>query len=109
MIEPKISDHYECGNGWKPLIDNVINEIISYNKNNNEKIYITQIKEKFGGLRVYTTSAPDYIDNLIIEAERESYKICENCGTRENVITDTKGWIKTLCNDCRNRKNEIKN
>jgi hypothetical protein len=98
----KIQDHYECGDGWKPIIDNVLNEIIKYNLKNKEKIIVTQIKEKFGGLRIYTNFSIDYIDALIDVAEEESYKTCEKCGSKVNITTNTTGWYKTLCDNCRN-------
>lgn len=44
------------------------------------QIEFTQIKEKFGGLRVYTNYSSDYIYGVIRMADAMSYKICETCG-----------------------------
>lgn len=75
------------------------------------QIEATQIKEKFGGLRFYTNYGDDEIFGIIRFAEHLSYKICEFCGTLENVKVRNKGWIFTLCDKCyeekeRKRKDE---
>ena len=94
----------ECGNGWYDLIDNLCNDIQSYiDANNLQQVEATQVKEKYGSLRFYTSYSDDYIDNLINKAELDSYSICENCGTTEN-IGHTLGWISTLCKDCAKEK-----
>ena len=87
---------FPVGDGWKPIIIKLINDIIDIDKDVN----ITTIKEKFGGLRFYISGGSDEIFDLIDKAEEESFKVCEECGTRENV--ETKGsWLKTLCKKCR--------
>lgn len=57
-----------------------------------------QVKEKFGGLRFYMNYYVEDLEDLISEAESQSYNICEKCGkpgkSREG------GWIVTLCDDC---------
>lgn len=58
-----------------------------------------QIKEKFGGLRFYTQGGDDLVQGMIWLAENMSYNICEECGSTKNV-SQTKGWITTLCEDC---------
>jgi NADH pyrophosphatase NudC (nudix superfamily) len=60
-----------------------------------------QVKEKFGGLRIYHSGGDDYIDGLIGMAESFSYKICEICGERGQP--NKGGWISTLCDECRNK------
>jgi hypothetical protein len=42
---------------------------------------------------------PDELRDKIVEAERESYKVCEFCGTRRGV-GHTIGWIITCCKNC---------
>lgn len=60
---------------------------------------ITQIKEKFGGLRFYYAGGDDYIDGMVDMAESMSYDTCETCGTTNNVGS-TQGWIYTVCQPC---------
>lgn len=90
----------ECDDGWYFLIDNLMNSIQNYCKNNNiEPINITQIKEKWGGLSFYYYGGDKMIDGMVWLAEHMSYHICEECGSIKNV-SQTKGWVKTLCEDC---------
>ena len=70
-----------------------------------EPIRITQIKEKWGGLCFYYHGGDDYISGMVSFTEHFSYKICEKCGTTENVH-QTKGWVYTICNKCEKNKNE---
>jgi NMD protein affecting ribosome stability and mRNA decay len=93
-------DYFPVGEGWRPLVEKLVDDITAIDPT----IEISQIKEKFGGLRFYVWGATEEIFDLIEKAEEESYKICENCGTRENVTTKG-GWILTLCDECREKKN----
>lgn len=43
------------------------------------------------------------VNDVIMWAQSESLKVCEMCGSRENVTTSG-SWIKTLCADCRNNR-----
>jgi len=66
-------------------------------------VEITQIKEKFGGLRFYYNGGDDVIHGMVSLAENLSYEICELCGSTKNIM-QTEGWITTLCEDCRSIK-----
>lgn len=85
-----------CGDGWYDLLDKLCKYI---NKNDNT-IEIVQVKEKFGGLRVYVNHAKNETLDKLEEFERLSYKICEECGSTENVKQTTFGWTQTLCKKC---------
>jgi len=83
----------ECGKGWDTIIDPLIE------KCNQEGVEILQIKEKFGGLRVYTTNGcSEELMDMIIAAEKASYSTCEMCGQPGSRKSD--GWIKTACDLC---------
>lgn len=45
-------------------------------------VSVTQIKEKFGMVRVYVEGGDDEIEHPIDAAEAESAMICEVCGPR---------------------------
>ena len=79
------------GKGWHALIDRLYDA-------KPEDVRVTDVKEKFGGLRFYVGAAPEEYDDLIIEAEEESYTICERCGKPGELRPG--GWIYTLCDDC---------
>lgn len=93
----------ECGKGWNKLIIPILDYIDLYNSGHDDKIEILQIKEKFGGLRIYTSFSTPELDQLIDDAEEQSFKTCEYCGSTEN-ISQTTGWIKTLCSKCMKKK-----
>jgi len=58
---------------------------------------VTQIKEKFGGLRFYVTGTSDKNWKLIHKAEEKSYAVCEETGSEVEVGTWNDGWIRTIC------------
>jgi hypothetical protein len=112
----------EIGNGWYDLLSSVCWRISQYEKNISERISVRnkhgkpndqsdldyfpvkfdQIKEKFGGLRIYFSGGDDYVKGVVDMAEEYSYKVCEVCG---NAGKPNKGgWITTLCDNCRNKE-----
>lgn len=108
----------ECGEGWYDLVSSVCWMIMQHEENiksqtkwkqDKEPEYINnycavkfdQIKEKFGGLRIYFSGGDDYVEGLVSMAEGISYKICEVCGNKGKP--NEKGWIRTLCENCKNK------
>lgn len=91
----------ECDKGWYPLIQPVIDYIDDFNKgkSEDEMIYIHQIKEKYGTLRIYVSHFTPELGELIDKAEEESCHVCEFCGSRKHVGS-TLGWLMTICHDC---------
>lgn len=98
----------ECGKGWYKLIQPISDYINEYNKGKteDEQIQILQIKEKWGGLRIETNFGTKELYELIATAEEESLKICEECGSDENVGMRLTGWYTTMCLNC--MKKEVK-
>ena len=94
-----------CTNaGWYWLINNLCSCIQDYiDANKKEQVEVVQIKEKFGQLRFYTNGSDHLVNGMIWLAEHCSWNICEKCGTTDN-ITHTKGWVKTLCKECAEKK-----
>lgn len=87
----------ECGEGWYNILDELFEKLSEY-----DGIILAQVKEKFGGLRVYINGAPsgvsDEVYNLIDGAEDKSYTICESCGAEGKLYDD--GWMRTHCAAC---------
>lgn len=77
------------GEGWRPIINNLYDA-----KPKHVKVW--QVKEKFGGLRFYINSAPEWYHDLISYYEHESYETCERCGKR-GVLREDLSWVLTLC------------
>lgn len=61
------------------------------------QIQFTQIKEKFGGLRLYTNFSNEYIDGAISMAMQMSHKTCEVCGKTGKLRGI--GWRYTACDE----------
>ena len=90
----------ECDRGWYDIIKPLFAYIEEYNKKNpDNKIVVQQCKEKWGELRYYVNHGDKTLYDMIDKAEKESWKTCEHCGSKENVI-HTEGWIWTVCKDC---------
>jgi hypothetical protein len=108
----------ECGNGWFELLsslcwtikqyeDNIIWQTEWSQKTNPEyksdyfPVKFDQIKEKYGGLRIYFTGGDEYVEGAVSMSENYSYKVCEICGNAGKP--NKNGWITTLCDNCRNK------
>lgn len=91
-----------CRDGWYSLIHNlcdILNTHIEYTYSEEIKgqFCISQIKEKFGGLRFYMNHEDEYMTGAITMAESYSDILCEVCGSPGSKRT-IGGWIQTLCN-----------
>lgn len=62
------------------------------------KFRITDIKEKYGTLRLYCACASDAVYRLIDKYEDLSYNTCIECGAPAKIITD--GYILPYCEHC---------
>lgn len=71
------------------------------------QMHFTQIKEKFGRLRVYSVGGDAYCEGIIAMAEGMSGKICERCSVPGQPTKS--GWIKTLCKECTNERYRTRN
>lgn len=107
---------FECDDGWFDLINNLCTDIENWFLNNyegtgyNGETYyhevpdhfnVQQVKEKYGSLRFYVTCAPEKVFDMIHEAEKKSFYICEKCGKEgDGFYRDDLSWIITLCDDC---------
>lgn len=65
-----------------------------------DKYIIVQIKEKFGGLRIYDNGIPRgcKVHDIISKYEDISEKTCIGCGKPATKIS--LGWICPWCDDC---------
>jgi hypothetical protein len=106
----------ECGIGWYDILSSLCWKIKQYEDNIvwqtqwNQKtnpeyksdyfpVKFDQIKEKYGGLRVYFSGGDQYVEGLVSMAESFSYQVCEVCGNKGQP--NKGGWITTLCDECR--------
>lgn len=100
---------FECGGGWFQIIYDLSVSI----ENHAEKLKangvsddllpcVTQVKEKFGGLRFYVDNLYGDMCELIDAAEALSQQTCDVCGAPANrqYIND---WLLTICDTCANK------
>lgn len=108
---PKMFTHkyggVAVGEGWWPIIQSLCRNIQyhidwkqeqkeKYNRGEGcEQVVVTQIKEKFGGLRFYYDGGDEYINGLVTMAESWAARTCEECGVPGKQRSG--GWIRTLC------------
>lgn len=86
------------GNGWQPLIKMLCDAIQSHIDNNGaQQVEVSQIKEKFGGLRFYYDGGDRYIDGMVGFAEYMSEVTCEQCG--KPGMLRGKYYVYTACDE----------
>jgi hypothetical protein len=61
-------------------------------------VQLLQVKEKFGLLRVYVSTASKELNEIISGIEQKSAYVCEFCGKEGSIRL--KGWRKVLCDSC---------
>ncbi len=89
------------GTGWVGLIDEIFDKKEKLQLNT---VKIVQVKEKYGGLRVYIDgyemdeNHPVYkFEKFLHEVENRSFKICEACGKPGAVRG--RHWYYTSCDE----------
>lgn len=111
---------FECGDGWFELIGKAAAYIDSVTKD----CHISQVKEKFGSLRIYIDFEVDEngqplipeeelsgIYKFIASMEHLSSDICEECGTDLNSANratrkEMGYWLRSICVPCINKLNK---
>lgn len=90
---------FACGDGWYDIIYKLMQDIKAIYDAEKESFYVTQVKEKFAGLRFYVSATSKEVFALIHEAESKSYVTCENCG-KPGTVHRRGRWYQTLCTEC---------
>jgi hypothetical protein len=88
-----------CDDGWLDIISSACHAIERRlaRVGKSEELKFAQIKEKFGGLRIYTDGySDDFIEGAIEMAENLSYKTCEITG-KPGFLCRKGTLLKTLC------------
>lgn len=98
-----LGDGFLCGPGWYPLIERLSADLAEIVRQEGlRRFRAVQVKEKFGGLRFYTTGGNERTLARIAEAAQEAEHTCEGCGAPGH-IRSIDGWLTTICDDCRVR------
>ena len=86
-------DAVQCvGKGWEQLVRKVYNAKAGMGIT----VGIIQVKEKWGGLRIYTDYYDAELEKTIRQVGEESTRTCHDCGVPAGLVK--KGtWYQTLC------------
>jgi len=85
------------GEGWYPIIADLVREIREIDERLGKKSQVLQIKEKFGALRFYLDDMSEEYREVVSRAENKSLETCEDCGAPGKMYSD--GWMLTLCRE----------
>lgn len=81
------------GPGWESIVQRAVDSL------ERSGVNIFQVKEKFGGLRIYTDRWDEEVGQVISDAEKVCAETCEECG-KPGQLRNHSGWLKTQCDDC---------
>lgn len=104
------SELSECPAGWHKLVTELLDALLDVPGFKLE--HIQQIKEKFGGLRVYDSadlhsSSRARVDELVRKAEARAERTCQDCSVdapgavRMHTINH---WMRSMCDDCAKKR-----
>lgn len=89
---------FDIDGGWEPILRWLLMGLDTLRREKAPELRLTQVKEKFGRLRVYIGQAPDEAHTLCAVASAMSGYVCEMCGDAGHVRDGS--WIRTLCDKC---------
>lgn len=84
------------GKGWETLVRKVYNARTGLGI----PVGIIQVKEKWGGLRIYTEYYVREIEDVIQTVCRDSLNVCETCGAPAGLVRRG-AWYRTRCEEHR--------
>ena len=96
---------FTCGQGWYPILDRLFADMQKIAQEDAPlKLEVHQVKEKFGGLRVYVRGGNGRIQDRIAQAEEEAAVTCEHCGGPSPGVRDHDGWYGNICDSCAQKR-----
>jgi len=84
------------GDGWVPLVDQLFADMIALGWDRD----LHQLKEKFGGLRVYIGVSSASVKERIRVAEEVAARTCDECGAPGEILESPRGWWTCWCKGC---------
>ena len=97
--QSRMMDGFVHGDGWFEIIWRSFEDLeplaAEVEKQTGWPFEVLQVKEKFGGLRVYANQTTDAIAAVIAQAQAESFRTCEICGQSGGLHSNS--WIKAVC------------
>lgn len=93
MVRYNYND-WPVGKGWYPLIEEMITKLAA--ASDDFDVNILDIKEKFGGMRIWVDKPTEEMYHITREYEDKSYTVCEFCGS-DGKYRGELPWKRTLC------------
>ena len=88
--------YFECDDGWFDIIFNLCKDVQNeINNSGCEQVVAAQVKEKFAGLRFYSSGGNEVTDAIINKYAKLSSDACEVTGGK-GYLCEKLGWYKTL-------------
>jgi hypothetical protein len=92
---------FQHEDGWFDILWRLCGDleplVAEFEQSSRHQFEILQVKEKFGGLRIYVNNADDAICQRIETTKQKSFSTCELCGQPGKLREGQ--WIKTLCDE----------
>lgn len=93
-------------NGWRKafgiqMAEEIQKCVNKLPKSEKKHFIITQLKEKYGSLRLYTSYTFWELDKIISKYEKISEETCVSCGKPAKWFSE--GYILPYCDDCKNK------
>ena len=97
-----IRGDHEIPEGWMRLFLLYCKAIrpVLVNADYLDKFRFSQLKEKYGSLRLYNFGYPSEMSDLEWLYSGYSEFVCQRCGKMAKISTS--GWVEQLCEDCYN-------
>ena len=90
------SFNFECDDGWFDIIFDLCRDIQQeVNNSGCEQVVAAQVKEKFAGLRFYSSGGNEVTHAMIEKYSKLSSQTCELTGGKGS-LHEKNGWYKTL-------------
>lgn len=87
---------FECDDGWFDIIFDLCRDMQQeVNNSGCEQVVAAQVKEKFAGLRFYSSGGNEVTHAMIEKYSKLSSQTCEVTGGKGSVY-EKNGWYKTL-------------
>lgn len=100
----------EVADGWAALVDDFLDEIQQASSCYKEgSVIVSDIKEKFGGMRIYVEyNLPDEsivdLEHIVSKYEKLSNRTCCCCGDEEHRMHERLGyWDMVICEECHSK------
>ena len=100
----------EVADGWATLVEEFLQDMEENARFFDDgAIIVTDIKEKFGGMRIYVnynlpSETITYLEEIVCKYEKLASRTCEYCGDNDHTMHPRHGyWDVVACEDCFNK------